>query len=417
MKVLLSAYACEPGRGTELGVGWNTAWEIAKYHEVWVLTRPDDGREAIERELERNPNPNLHFVYFTLPILGGGWRWGSIAFLIHYYLWQVQAYFVARDLHQKIGFDVAHHVTFVRHSTPSFLSLLPIPFIWGPVGGGESAPDPFWKDFSWRNKVYETLRSAARWFGERDPFARMTARRSVIVRVTTQDTAVRVQQMGAKQVEVFPEASLTKEEIVRLMHFASPDTTAVRFISMGRLLHWKGFHLGLRAFAQASLPDAEYWVLGDGPERQRLEALVQDLGIAHQVTFWNRLPRDEALQKLGSCTALVHPSLHDSGGWVCLEAMTAARPVICLDLGGPAIQVTAETGFKVDAPDPDKAVQGLAAAMVQLANDPALRSSMGYAGQRRVKEFYNWESRGQQISQLYEEVVKSNLLQSEWMPE
>lgn len=408
MKILLSAYACEPGRGTELGVGWNTAWEIAKYHEVWVLTRPDDGRESIEAELTRNPNPNLHFVYFTLPIWGSGWRWGSIAFLVHYYLWQVQAYFVARRLHQKIGFDIAHHVTFVRHSTPSFLSLLPIPFIWGPVGGGESAPAPFWKDFSFRDKVYEALRSAARWFGERDPFARMTACRSAVVRVTTQDTAIRVQQMGAKTVKVFPEASLTKEDIVRLMKFVNGETSAIRFISMGRLLHWKGFHLGLLAFAQAELADAEYWVLGDGPERQRLESLAKELGIAHQVKFWNRLPRDQALEKLGSCTALVHPSLHDSGGWVCLEAMTAARPVICLNLGGPAIQVTTETGIKVDAVDPKQAVHGLADAMIRLAKNPELRLNMGSAGQLRVKEFYNWECRGQQISQLYEDVVKSS---------
>jgi glycosyltransferase involved in cell wall biosynthesis len=351
------------------------------------------------------PNPNLHFVYFAPPIIGGLWRWGSIAFLVHYYLWQIHAYFVARRLHREVGFDVAHHVTFVRHSTPSFLSLLPIPFIWGPVGGGESAPDPFWVDFSFRNRVYEILRSAARWFGERDPFARMTARRSAIVRVTTEDTAVRVRQMGAKTVEVFPEASLTKEEIMRLMQFASKDTPEIRFISMGRLLHWKGFHLGLRAFAQAGLPGAEYWVLGSGPERDRLGALVEDLGIAHQVKFWPRLPRDEALQKLGVCTALVHPSLHDSGGWVCLEAMTAARPVICLNLGGPALQVNDETGIRVEAANPEEAVQGLVLAMVRLAKDPELRQSMGRAGQIRVKEFYNWESRGQQISQLYETVI------------
>lgn len=413
MKVLLSAYACEPGRGTEPGVGWNAAWEIAKYHEVWVLTRPDDGREAIEAELQRHPNPNLHFVYFTLPIFGSLWRQGSsIAFLIHYYFWQIQAFFVARRLHEEIDFDLAHHVTFVRHSSPSFLVLLPIPFIWGPVGGGESAPAPFWQDFSFRNKVYEILRSGIRWVGERDPFARMTAQRSTIVRVTTEDTAIRVRQMGAKQVEVFPEASLTTEEINRLLQCDS-NSTAVRFISMGRLLHWKGFHLGLRAFAQAAIPDAEYWVLGDGPERQRLEDLAAALGIADRVKFWNRLPRDEALQKLGSCTALVHPSLHDSGGWVCLEAMMAARPVLCLDLGGPAVQVTAETGFKVDAHDPERAAQGLAAAMVRLADDPELRLSMGRSGQIRVKEFYNWEVRGRQICQLYEDVVKTKLLAAE----
>lgn len=407
MKVLLSAYACEPGRGTEPGVGWNTAWEMAKYHEVWVLTRPDDGKEAIEAELELHPNPNLHFVYFTLPIIGSLWKQGnSIAFLIHYYFWQVQAFLVARQLHAEIGFDLAHHVTFVRHSSPSFLALLPIPLIWGPVGGGESAPDPFWQDFSWRNKVYELLRSGIRWVGERDPFARMTAQRSAIVRATTEDTAVRMRQMGAHKVEVFPESSLTKEEIVRLRQCSS-NNSAVRFISMGRLLHWKGFHLGLRAFALADLPDAEYWILGNGPDRQRLEHLAADLGIIEQVKFWNQLPRDQALEKLGSCTALVHPSLHDSGGWVCLEAMMAARPVLCLNLGGPAVQVTDETGFRVDAPDPDRAIQGLAAAMVRLANDPKLQLAMGCAGQQRVNEFYNWESRGHQICQLYADAVKT----------
>lgn len=410
MKVLLSAYACEPGRGTEPGVGWNSAWEISKYHEVWVLTRPDDGKEAIEAELLRNPNPNLHFVYFTLPLLGGLWRRGSIAFLLHYYLWQIQAYWVARRLHREIGFDIAHHVTFVRYSTPSFISFLSIPFVWGPVGGGESAPALFWKDFSFRNKVYEVLRSAARWVGERDPFARMTARRSAAIRVTTQDTAVRVLKMGARSVEIFSESSLTKEEISSLLQAASEHTSSIRFISMGRLLHWKGFHLGLRAFAQAGLPEAEYWILGDGPERQRLETLAEDLGIAHQVKFWNRLPRDEALQKLGSCTALVHPSLHDSGGWVCLEAMTAARPIICLNLGGTGIQVTPETGIKVDAISPEQSVQELASAMTHLASNSELRSAMGRAGQLRVKEFYSWENRGQQISQLYKNLAQQRLL-------
>ena len=407
MKVLLSAYACEPGRGTEPGVGWNTAWEMAKYHEVWVLTRPDDGKEAIEAELDRHPNPNLHFVYFTLPIFGSLWKQGnSIAFLIHYYFWQIQAFLVARQLHAEIGFDLAHHVTFVRHSSPSFLALLPIPLIWGPVGGGESAPATFWQDFSFSNKVYEILRSGIRWVGERDPFARMTAQRSAIARATTEDTAIRMRRMGAHKVEIFPESSLTSEEILRLTQ-CSHQKTAVRFMSMGRLLHWKGFHLGLRAFAQADLPAAEYWILGNGPDRRRLEHLATDLGIADRVKFVDRLPRDEALTILGSCTALVHPSLHDSGGWVCLEAMMAARPVLCLNLGGPAVQVTDRTGFRIDAPDPDRAIQGLAAAMVRLAHDPELQLAMGLAGQQRIQEFYNWETRGHQICQLYADTVKA----------
>lgn len=410
MKILLSAYACEPGRGTELGVGWNTVREVARYHEVWVLTRPDDGREAIEAELAKNPVPNLHFIYFTLPLWGSGWKWGQGAFQIHYYLWQILAYFVARKLHREIGFDLVHHVTFVKYSTPSFLSLLPIPFIFGPVGGGETSPRAFYRDFSTKAKIYEFLRDLTRWLGEIDPFTRLTVRRSVLAWATTIDTAKRLEAMGGKNVQVLSQVGLLPEEVAQLGQYALSDSEAdaglLRFISVGRFLHWKGFHLGLQAFAQAGLPpSAEYWLVGQGPEAERLHAIAMDLGIASQVKFLNEMPRIELMHTIASCLALVHPSLHDSGAFVCLEAMAAGRPVICLDLGGPAVQVTEETGFKVSAQDPEAAIKGIAAAMTCLAKNPELCLSLGKAGRNRVKEKFSWAVKGHDLVQVYEEIL------------
>ena len=402
MKILMSAYSCEPGVGSERGVGWNTAIEAAKYHQVWVLTRPDESKQAIEAELARHPLPNLNFIYFTLPFWQDSLRWGqSGAMQLHYYLWQIQAYFVARKLHQEIDFDVSHHVTFVKYSSPSFLSLLPIPFVWGPVGGGESAPLPFWRDFSPKNKLYESLRWLWRSIGELDLFTRQTAQRSAIAYVTTTDTANRVRKLGANNVEIAPETGMSPQDLEQLARCPPPLASPIRFISIARLLHWKGFHLGLRAFAQANLLDAEYWILGEGPELARLTALALDLGIADRVKFWGLLSRSDVLYKLGQCSVLVHPSLHDSGGWVCLEAMAAGRPVICLDLGGPAQQVTMETGFKVPARDPIQTVVDLATAMTKLASSPDLRLQMGKAGRHRVENYYSWEARGRDLLKTY----------------
>ena len=403
MKILMSAYSCELGVGSERGVGWNVAIEAAKYHQVWVLTRPDESKQAIEAQLAAHPIANLHFVYFTLPFWQDSMRWGqSGAMQIHYYLWQIQAYFIARKLHREIDFDVVHHVTFVKYSSPSFLSFLPIPFVWGPVGGGESAPLPFWSDFSLKNKLYETLRWLWRAWGELDPFARKTAQLSTVAYATTEDTAIRVRQMGAPHVEITTGIALSQSDIERLAQSPPPTQSTVRFISIARLLHWKGFHLGLRAFAQAKLVDAEYWILGEGPEQQRLEALAVDLGISHQVKIWGLQPRSEVLTKLGQCSALVHPSLHDSGGFVCLEAMAAGRPVICLDLGGPAQQVTAATGFKISAKNPVQTVADLAEAMQKVAASQDLRLQMGKIGQDRVKTHYTWEARGKYLAKTYE---------------
>lgn len=404
MKILLSAYACEPGLGSEEGVGWNMALTIAQHHEVWVLTRTFS-RAAIETELSLHLHSNLHFVYFEPLGWSDDWKGKQGAVQLHYYLWQIQAYFVGKVLHQKNKFDLAHHVTYVKFWSPSFLSLLPIPFVWGPVGGGEAAPKSFWQDFSLRAKIYETLRDVAQRVGEIDPFTRITANRSTIAFATTEDTAKRLRQMNAKVVQVFPEAGLSQSEIDRFAQFTTSDSVSVRFISIGRLLHWKGFHLGLQAFLKANIPNSQYWLLGDGPERDLLEASVRQTGVNDRVRFLGKLPRNEAMQQLQESHVVVHPSLHDSGGWTCLEAMAAGRPVICLDLGGPAVQVTEETGIKVIAANPEQAIKGLANAMIQLAANPDLRNRMGQAGQQRVREHFSWEVKGKLFSQLYQNLT------------
>jgi glycosyltransferase involved in cell wall biosynthesis len=407
MKVLLSAYSCEPGKGSERGVGWNVVREVARYHEVWVLTRPDESKEAIEAELERHPVPNLHFVYFTLPFWQDSLSLGqSGAMQLHYYLWQIQAYFVAKKLHQEIGFDIAHHVTFVRYSSPSFLAFLPVPFVWGPVGGGESAPLPFWQDFSWKNKLYETARWAWRSMGELDPFTGWTARRSAIAYATTKDTAQRLNRLNAPRIEQLSESGMLLSELEQLSQYGTSVDSPVRFMNVARLLHWKGIYLGLQAFAQANLPDAEYWVVGEGPELARLQTLAADLGIEPQVKFWGLLPREEVLVKLGQSTALVHPSLHDSGGWVPLEAMAAGKPILCLDLGGPSELVSPETGIKVAAAQPEQAVQDLATAMNTLAHDRDLCLKMGQAGQQKIRDRYSWEAKGKHFAELYQTLAQ-----------
>ncbi|MGF1491707.1 MAG: glycosyltransferase family 4 protein [Microcoleaceae cyanobacterium] len=408
LKILLSAYSCRPGMGSEPGVGWNMSQALAQYHRVWVLTRADN-RPMIEAEMAERPVSNLHFIYSDLPESMLGWKQGSRGVYLHYYLWQVLAYFTGKRLHAQETFDVVHHVTYVRYSSPSFLSLLPIPFVWGPVGGGETAPKIFWQDFSRKNRIYEVLRSLTHGLGERDPFTRLTAYRCALALGTTAETAKRLQQIGVQRVKVLSQLGLAQGEIQQLAQYRMPeDAQPPRFISIGRLLHWKGFHLGLQAFAQANLPEtAEYWMIGDGPERQHLQQLVEALGIASQVKFWNELPRDQTLQKLGQCLALVHPSLHESGGMVCLEAMAAGCPVICLDLGGPAIQVTAETGIKVPVHSSEQVMQGLMKAMETLARDREFYLSLKRAGLQKVQTEAPWDRKAKYFTEIYQEICSA----------
>lgn len=406
IKVLLSAYACEPDQGSEEGVGWNMAIATARNQEVWVLTRTFC-KESIEAELSRNPRPNLHFAYLEPLGWSQDWKNTQGAVQLHYYLWQIWAYFVARKLHKQQSFNVVHHVTYVKFWSPSFLSLLPIPFVWGPVGGGEAAPKAFWKDFSLRAKIYETARDFAQKIGERDPFTRITARRSRLAYATTKDTAERLEALSSPDIQIYSESGLSKQDIETLGEFQLPDDGVIRFISVGRLIHWKAFHLGLRAFLQANLKNAEYWIVGDGVEKAALQALAEQSDLSKNIKFFGRLPRAETLQKLAQSHVVVHPSLHDSGGWACLEAMAAGRPVICLDLGGPAVQVTSDCGIAVPAVGPEETIRALANAMKVLAGDYSLICQMGAAGSKRIRESFEWSIKADYFSRQYQTILKS----------
>ena len=72
-RVLLSAYACEPVKGSEPGVGWNWVRQLSQFAEVWVLTRANN-RNSIEAAIAEHPLPHVHFVYYDLPRWMSFWK-------------------------------------------------------------------------------------------------------------------------------------------------------------------------------------------------------------------------------------------------------------------------------------------------------------------------------------------------------
>jgi len=387
MKILLSAYACAPGKGSDPEIGWNWMQQLARVHDVWVVTRTKN-REAIEHGLEAEPAPRARFVYVDLPKALRFWKSWPGGVYLYYYIWQFLAWRKARTLHREIEFDRTQHVTFCMYWLPSFMALLPVPFVWGPVGGAESSPKSFRRTFGLRGRLYEFLRDTARSIGMLDPSLRMTARRATLALASTPESAERLRKLGCRNVRVesccggHPCGATTEPR---------PSGSGLHLFSAGRLLHWKGFHLALGAIAQVRDRVAvEYSIFGTGPERKRLEQLANDLNIADRVHFHDAIPRAELIARMASFDAMLHPSLHDSGGFACLEAMAAGCPVVCLDLGGPGLLVDNESGFKIAAETPEQAVRDLAVAIQRLVTDRSLRSRLGRNARTRAEEFA-WE--------------------------
>jgi glycosyltransferase involved in cell wall biosynthesis len=403
MKILMSAYACEPGQGSEPGVGWNWALQAARHHDVWVLTRANN-RTAIESELARAPNPHLHFIYHDLPEWVLRAKRAVLGVRGYYLLWQLTALNTARRYHRQIGFDVGHHITIVAFRYPTFLPWVGIPYVLGPLGGGERVPRSFRRTGSWRNMLQEELRDISTLIAKRDPMVRRAIREAAIVLAANPDTAAALPNGVARVIRIVPAVGSPAPQPPAPL--PSLPQGPLRLLYVGNLQHLKGLQLAIPAVAQARAIGAEvcFTIVGEGPFRHTLERQVERLGLADAVRFTGRLPYNEVQRLYASYDALVFPSLRDSGGFAIVEAMSHSLPVVCLAIGGPAVLVNDDSGFRIPAVSPEQVRADLAAVLCQLAGEPDLRRRMGAAASRRVTETIAWDRKGDLLAEMYASV-------------
>jgi glycosyltransferase involved in cell wall biosynthesis len=390
MKLLVSAYACEPGKGSEPAVGWNWVQALVRRgYQVHVITRSNN-RENIE-SAPASRHPSLTFHYHDLPASARRWKHRRGGIYLYYLLWQWGAYRLAKRLHSRERFDRVHHVTFVSYRQPSFMGRLGIPFIFGPIGGGETMPAALLPMLSVRGRISEAIRNLGGKLIALDPLMHSTFARAQIIACTTAETVARIPRRY--RVKCVVQLAIGIDEAEILAPRCEPPGLP-RLLFVGRLLYWKGLHLAFRALAEArsSIPEIRMKIVGSGEDRAWLEGEARAAGVMELLEWVSSIPHDEIVREYHQSACLVFPSLHDSGGMVVLEALAAGLPVVCLDLGGPGTIATSDCALIVPArrSAPGKIVQGLANAMIRVATDAPLRARLSASAVDRAREL-TWD--------------------------
>ncbi len=391
MKILLSAYACEPNKGSEPAVGWQWMLALANQgHYVTVITR-ENNRSAIELEIAKLAI-RVQPVYFDLPAWCRQWKHWPGGLYLYYFFWQLGAYLRAKAEHRKTPFDVVHHITFVTFRQPSFMGCLGIPFILGPIGGGESSPRQLRNAFSFMGKIREYTRSFLILLVPIDPFMNFTFSRASLIACTTNETLQKIPKRYHSKCLVLPAIGIT------ISDNASPVAQAPispSFLFIGRLLYWKGLHLLLRAFPAVlqRYPNTTLTIIGEGEDAAWLKHIALTFAIDHNIRWISQLAHNEISSAYLNHTAFVFPSLHDSGGLVVLESLAAGLPVICLRLGGPGVFVDSSCGISIDPTNcsEDDIQQHIADAMLKLIEQPQIRQQLSAHCRHRASQ-YTWQS-------------------------
>jgi glycosyltransferase involved in cell wall biosynthesis len=355
MKVLISAYACEPAKGSEPVVGWTWALAAAREHDVWVLTRANN-REVIEAA---EPPANLHFVYVDLPAAARVWKRGGRGVRLYYLLWQLLAAREARRLHARERFDVVHHLTFANVFLPALVCAVPAPFVLGPVAGGQRVPRALYRELGLRSAVAELALRAGRVLARLSPLVRTGWSRAAVVLVNNEETIRVLPRRHRWKALVRPNAAALR---------SSPPVTLVprrqkTALVPGRLNRFKGVGLAIRALVHA--PDWRLVIAGAGDDAPRLISLARMLGVRDRVELVGYVSREELWRLYSEAGAVVLPSLKEGASLVCAEALAVGAPVVALDQGGPRAlaQLPGVHMELVPVGSPDACARGIAAAL------------------------------------------------------
>lgn len=397
-RILLSAYSCGPGQGSEPGVGWNWALALSRRgHEVFVVTR-ERNRAKIESVLHNCPEAaRLNFIYHDIDWPKNYAASGPLANLA-YSRWQASVMQLLYATHAHTPFDIAHHLTFGSWRQPSRIWRLGIPYVFGPVGGGEEAPSALTRHFGLKPRFAEIARAA--W--NRAALTSMELRRSVqfaaSVPVKTSETADFIHRLGGSP-QIASELGIDPARVVS--HVRGRDAGGLRCIFVGRLIDWKGARLAIDAVARArQSSDITLSIVGDGKLAPDLRAQVMRMGLDSAITFHGAVPQADLFELYRQHDVFLFPSLHDSSGNVVLEAFASGLPVVCLALGGPGELVSPSNGIAVLARNLDwgSAIEGLSGALRSLAADEDRRQALA-AGAIKTALDMSWDAA---VARVYE---------------
>lgn len=409
LRVLISAFAFSPLRGSEAAVGWNIAVRLAEHFDVVLLhgdvRRGRRGEREVARYLDSHSvpegltieyiPPSRSIVFFDkLHVLPGCWMFYYTA----YKGWQKRAFRKARELHALSPFQVCHQLTYIGYREPGWLWRLGIPFIWGPVSGAENIPSTFYRHFRglefFRPLSRDLGNSIQKVFPGRVKAAAKAAHK--VFAVSPAEKAL-FSRWGVNT-EYLLETGTTPSPLARVRTRSSDP---LRLVWSGLFTPRKALPLLLMALAQLRDEKWHLTVVGDGASRSLWMQLSQELGItAEQIKWMGQLPREQVLQTMSTSDVLLHTGLREGTPHVVLEALSLGLPVVCHDAGGMSAAVTAGCGIKIPLVSPDVSIAGFCQSIRSFLDNPELLRKLSEGALRRSRAL-TWDSIAGRIGETY----------------
>lgn len=387
LRVLVLAYMISPIRGSEYAVAWNYVQVMRAHCDLTILYGAAGPHMGDVHDFEapnfidQHESGNVTFRFVPEPLMAKRLnalnRRGifTYSFYLAYREWHRAALLEAEQLIASGQFDLVHYLGPIGYREPGYLWKLPLPYVWGPIGGATSFP--------WRFRAAMPLGGRLRLFarmvgnalqlhlGRR--IGKALRRSDALLTATTENQKVFHQVKGVRSIYL-PENGI--EGPISLNDSKFP-ADVIRIAWIGTLEARKGLELLLRAVA--GLRDAsrlQIDILGDGPLWGQLRQLASDLKISPHIIWHGRVPRSRVLEILDCAHLHVITGLNEANTTSIWEALAYSVPVVALDHCGMHDVVQPPYGIRIPIDTIDTAIDGITEALETLIAAPVLLETM-----------------------------------------
>ena len=406
-KIFVSTYACEPGLGSEIGVGWHWVLEMSKHFELWVLTR-ESNRGTIEPWIAAHPEfSGIHFLFFDLPKWARFWKKGMRGVRTYYNIWQLCTNRIVKRTMQENDIKIFHHLTYGNvlwkvssYGRKQF-------FVWGPVGGLETIPAEYSRQYARKSRLIEWMRRAAVKMLPLNLGFKKRCKNADLILCKTEITRDHIPARQRDKSVLFTDVAV--ENNATAINTNSKENDTVEFITVGRLDAWRGFDLVIESFARVAKTNKKLHltIVGKGADKARLKSIAESLGVQEQITFTGKVAMDEYYRLLAESDVVVNASLKEGAVTVSFDSMAMGKPLICLDTTGYTRYFSNEYAVVIPRTGREEVIDNLTAAMTRFA-DADERNTIGEKARNAGAQF-TWAARGEEFKELLVRIWRNNI--------
>ena len=406
MNILINAYACAPNWGSEQGMAWHWITELAKMHNLYVITEGEWKKEIEEAVALLDVKDNIHFYYNPVSdkIRSMCWNQGDWRFYWYYRKWQKKTLTIARQICSEHRIDIIHQLNMIGFREPGYLwNIYDTHYIWGPVGGMEIVPLSYLSGMPLSKKTKYIVKNMLNHLQIRYSTRVCKAiHRADIVIAATQGTYNSFVKLHHIKPVYMNEAGCTILE-QHTAHNFTKDQLDILWV--GRFLDPKKLDIAIRTIAKVKDLPVFLHIVGSGSDTENAmyQQMADKMGISNNIKWYGKLANKKVQEMMNQMDLFLFTSVLEGTPHVVLEAITNCLPILCIDTCGQGQLVNEAIGWKVPLTNPQQNSTDFAAILRRIIiNRDEIKQKSDNCKQRQRE--LSWENKLVTMNKIYQQL-------------